>query len=665
MLRVGGRAGTPPGPKPATHPLLAFTAAGPLASLEEASYRRSMASLPEPGPPYAKWGIPSRQLVVVHDVTAASAAQLRQQYPHPTTLFRRLGVVRPPISGVTEMFQPLRYDPDFKVRDRIYQEAMEWSWNATRSWIAARDAGLPARLRIGNARLTYDQFYFEDLYLAAAYLVRLLRAERIHELVLQPNVPADLAEFLAALAQSNGTAARGTPPATYGTPWRRRLASVRMTGYLVARLPRWRVSRPQLPDGCVLVEAGSIQSVRNVDQVLGALAAKGRASVYLGLPGPRRRNPARQFYEIEWIAATARAELREAAQFVNLLSWLPAAAAVRAPLDGLLFQRHSQRLRRTVPADLVTAFDTPVLRGHVLEAVLRQFEFDMLFGFLCQQAIARIRRWGRYRAVVVTNPVTLTGRLCCRLKSQNTRLLLVQDGTVSNEIPRRDSGDFDFACLWGREFARLLRDRFGYPPDRLIVCGPQRPVLAEALARPPESPVAQAANTVLFAHQPATFGGATCGFALSWLAELAREQHWSLRFRPHPRAQAEDIAVQLARAQLPADAVTIGTSLAMDLAGCCLLVAEYSTTIFEAIARGVPVVVIDCEFRTDMALLGERLGRAFVTSPRELRAVVVALLGDPAARRSWADEQKAWLPEYLSSVPPSVAAARVAELAVT
>ncbi len=608
----------------------------------------------------------ARPLVLAGDIDrerARAILALHQGSGLPV-LYRRTGHVRGQRTPEVNRFLPLAFAESHAVRVEFYQAAMTWSWQAARRWAARRDRLTLACLRVGDLRLTYDQFLLENLHLTAAYLARCVDSEQIDRILVVEPVPVSVRAAADLLARVRGLRVEyrqvaGAPAADAEAA----LAGSGVRKALLRDLSRWVGSRPEIAPGGVIFEAGSIQSARNVENLVRELIDRGVEASLLGLPRFGWSGQRRRFYEIDWIARTAADEGIPPITAINLLGFTPRWAVAAAPVI-LLLQRGQRRLLGCFGPS-VQLFGTRVRLASLARGLMAQFDLDLLIAVLCRHAARRISAATRPRAVIITNPVTLTGRSCLLIRSEVTKIVTVQDGTISNEIVRRPAGRYDVACVWGEAFADTMVRVFGHERHRVLVSGPQRDVFpAQSPGTRPLAGDPAAAQTILLAHQPSTFGSPTSDFLLEWLAQEADLAGWRVLVRPHPRADVPALAAQIAGLASGSLSLTKREPFRAELSRSRVLVAEFSTTVFEAWAHGHPCLVADIEARADMALLHGVLGAACVTSRDQLRRRLHSLMADPAVRDNLVRQQNALLERYFARVRADVAAATVVNAAL-
>jgi hypothetical protein len=609
-----------------------------------------------------------RLLVLVSDVDEKLASTILKLHQHSDlqVIYRRTGRAFGPYTPQLSCFSPLNFDEDHARRVSFYEKAMRWSWATAHCWAARRDSLMPDSLRIGPLRLTYDQFLLENLYLTAAYLEALVAEAQVERILLVAPISTEVQAVVKLLAGVRGLSVEHlqpspVSPSTTAPPTSHRRAELSF----LANLPRWLRTRSKLSSGGVILEAGSIQSARNIVNLVRSLSNRGIDSYLVGLPSTKDSGERRRFYEIEWIARTIADEGMPPSEAVNLLSFTPWLMVIAAPLILVLQRWQRCLLRRLAPR--VEMFGIQVRLTWLADSLLSQFDLDMLIAVLCRHAASRLGAVVRPRAVIITNPVTLTGRSSFLARYEATRIVTVQDGTISNEIVHRPAGPYHVACVWGEAFADILVQTFGHERCQILVAGPQREVFAKRSRGAPRSHgghATSAAKTILVAHQPSTFGAPTSDFLLTWLVQEAELAGWQILVRPHPRANLPELAAQIAAFGSTTVKLTSRAPLSTELATSRVFVAEYSTTIFEAWACRHPCLVVDIESRSDMALLHGVLGESCITSRDELRRHLITLMTDDVARDALVRKQDRLLDHYFLNVPMEVAAEAVVSAAL-
>lgn len=129
-------------------------------------------------------------------------------------------------------------------------------------------------------------------------------------------------------------------------------------------------------------------------------------------------------------------------------------------------------------------------------------------------------------------------------------------------------------------------------------------------------------------------GSAAAELAFKVVAAFGDVQDVAVWLKPHPMFGREALLRALGVAELPPSFELVAGGMAEWLGRAGALVALASTTLFEAVAAGVPLVVVGRESALDLNPLGWHDGLAPVISdPDALRAQVLELLDLPVGER--------------------------------
>jgi hypothetical protein len=275
-----------------------------------------------------------------------------------------------------------------------------------------------------------------------------------------------------------------------------------------------------------------------------------------------------------------------------------------------------------------------------------------------------------------TLEAALSARLAQRLAARGIDVALLVD-TYENMI-------VDKALAWG--FARYMPSTFVagfqhgamYPmllcnfvpprelaiaplPDRVVCNGPgfREIVVREGL--PPERVVAGPALRYRHLREVATVHGDRILVPLPMMDDVAAElldkvlaglAGLPIVLKPHPMARAEAQLAAAGASPLPAGFELVEGPMGPWLANARVVVASASSTLLEAVAAGVPVVVVGRDAAIDLNPLDWYPGLARVVhSPQELRAEVERLLeiGEDELA-AWRERARAILEESFAPV---------------
>jgi hypothetical protein len=520
----------------------------------------------------------------------------------------------------------LYFVDDQAKRRQLSDDGRGWAAHRASKFLAREErSGRGLWARLASARLLP---FLESLWFTRAYVRELIAAADVERLIVLDDVPQAHVTMIAEAASAAGCALVAGARETWRSRLREVAAFLAFSARFIVQLWRWRRRPPSVPETTVLVEAGSIQSIRNCLPLLRSAPAAVGVTLY-GAPRNDMDGPGMDNHDCFALSRWTASQMAQTTEVVNTLACFPLRSTWR--LVALAIGLAAALLRPSSgPIDYALR---SLAREYVKTAAMR-----LSFRVLCGRA--------RPRVLLVTLPTSLCGRVAEACHGLGVRRYFLQGGLLASDVALGAfARDFDGAFLWGAGFADTLTREFEWDPRKVIVTGNHRPLplLHVGTERRP--------GVVLFTSQPAMDAGEHPWRALQWLIEItAREASWQLVVRPHPREDRHRLEAHVRR--LANSLVVLSPperAMAEDVSRADCLVSRYSTTLLEGASAGLPVVGIDCDARYDRGGIAAWLGAGFVTDPRRLRDTLVEIMGEDGFRRQLCTAQRRGLDRYLQS----------------
>lgn len=240
-----------------------------------------------------------------------------------------------------------------------------------------------------------------------------------------------------------------------------------------------------------------------------------------------------------------------------------------------------------------------------------------------QRVAANVARRAGIPIAVVPDGALFDAPATLPLRQQVEETALRWAGLTCGEPLRFGTTKPDLWCAWGPGWVPLL-EQFS-PAGRVVVTGSPRAADFVALRSAPGDPpqiLLCSQPTWVHPFPPSTSAGP------AWYRWVDRILHsspaGSVRVRLHPRER--DICEELALSEAVLAAVTVGTTLAQDVAHSDAVVAPFSTVLIEAAAAGRNVLSVVPEH----ACLETRMSSPAMADP-DLQVRLVSELDDFAA----------------------------------
>lgn len=188
-------------------------------------------------------------------------------------------------------------------------------------------------------------------------------------------------------------------------------------------------------------------------------------------------------------------------------------------------------------------------------------------------------------------------------------------------------------CVWGRAMERHLTV-LGRAQNEIVVTG--NPGLDHLRGREPLVPASR--ETVLFAHQHQPNEGVETAFSRQLVDICANRIGCRLLFRPHPRSRLgrQGVLDLVEAVTKHRDRVVVADegSLSDWLDEASVMVTLYSTSVYQATIKGVPVILADWisrDYRLDVESYGAGIA---VERPEDFEGQLRRLLYDETCRKA-------------------------------